>query len=76
MKSMVVVHILMVSMLGKNSADNIMKYFSYFSQKALIYYAGNIKAYFFEKSKEKKIINLPSAEFTQRVVKVYPCHAE
>ena len=69
----------MLCTLGKNSADNILKYFSYFYQKTGFDISCKLspveticmkcQSLFSEKDK-KNVINLSSAESAQRVVKV------
>ena len=56
--------ILMFSMLLKISADDLLKYFSYFIQKSGFDISWNAKACFLDKNK-KNIINLSSAEFAK-----------
>ena len=65
---------LTLSILGKNSADNPLYFFSYFSRKqALTFHANCLhemsEPIFCEKIR-KNIINLSSAELAQRGVKV------
>ena len=66
-------------MIGKISADDVLKYFSYFSQRigfgnsckletiCILQFAWNVKFYFIEK-KKKYIIGLSSAEFARKLV--------
>ena len=68
---------LKLSTLGKFSADDILKYFSYFS-KAIGF---NISCRFstvsvpiFKEKEEKNIINFSAAELAQRVIKIIFCH--
>ena len=59
----------MLSTQGKTSADNILKWFSYFSQKTGFLFHTNCQSLFSVKNK-KNIINLSSAELAHRVQKV------
>ena len=60
----------MLARLGKISADDILKYISYFSIKQdLRQFARKIKACFLGKTR-KNGINVASAELAQRVVEV------
>ena len=66
--------VLTLSILGKNSVDDSLKYSSYFHQKKrlafranCLQFVWNVKVYFLKKKKKKmkNIINLSSAEFDQ-----------
>ena len=63
---------LMLSMLGKISADDSWKYFSYFSKKNGFdirrQFSWNVKANFL--GKMRKLVNLSSANLAQRVIKI------
>ena len=71
-------------MLGIFSADDILRYFSYFSQKIGFdiacklsprrQFACNVDAYFSEKKVKENTLKMSSAEFAQRMVKV-KCHS-
>ena len=62
----------MLCMLRKNSADDILKHFSYFSEGDNLH--ENVKDFFLRKI--GKFHQLSFADFADRVVNAIPCHAE